>query len=197
MRQGSVAKEAADSGGGAEGELREGLQAYRESLENVAAFEYLGRVLMAGYDDWTAVVGKLSKARKSWGRLSRILIREGADPKVSGHFFKAVLQAVLLFGAETWVLTPRMERALDSFKHRVAQRLTRKQLRRRGMGVRPTRHWRRQWGKQASRVSGNPSRGGRTRSCSILRRDQFWTFVSSPLGTRERGCRGGDGNRPA
>ena len=45
---------------------------------------------------------------KSWGCLSRILSREGADPKVSGHFFKSVLQAVLMCGAYTWVLTPRM-----------------------------------------------------------------------------------------
>ena len=54
----------------------------------------------------------------------RILIQEGADPKVLGIFFRAVTQAVLLFGAETWVLTPRMERALSSFQHRVAQRIT-------------------------------------------------------------------------
>ena len=60
--------------------------------------------------------------------------REGADPKVSGHIYKAVLKAVLLFGAKTWVLTPRMERALDSFQHRVAQRLVGRQLRRRGDG---------------------------------------------------------------
>ena len=42
--------------------------------------------------------------------------------------------AVLLFGAETWALTPRMERDLDSFQHRVARRLTGRQLRRRGDG---------------------------------------------------------------
>ena len=53
---------------------------------------------------------------------------------MSGHFFKAVSQAVLLFGAEMWVLTPRMERALDSLQHRVARRLARRQPRRRGGG---------------------------------------------------------------
>ena len=43
-------------------------------------------------------------------------------------------QAVLLFGAETWVLTPRMERALDSFQYRVARQITRRQPRRQGDG---------------------------------------------------------------
>ena len=61
-------------------------QAYGESLENVTSFRYLGRVMTAGGDDWPAVVGNLQKARNSWGRLSRILSREGADPKVSGNF---------------------------------------------------------------------------------------------------------------
>ena len=62
---------------------------------------------MAGDNDWLAVVGNLGKAQKSWGRLSRVLGQEGVDPKVLGNFYKAVAQVVLLFGAETWVLTQR------------------------------------------------------------------------------------------
>ena len=77
------------------------------------------------------MVGNLGKARKSWGRLSRVLIQEGGNPKVSGIFYKAVAQSLLLFGAETWVLIPSMERALDSFQNRVARRITEKQPRRR------------------------------------------------------------------
>ena len=112
----------------AEAETKESLErafeAYGSPLENVTTFRYLGRVLKAGDGDWLAVVGNLGKARKSWGRLSRILSREGADLKVSGIFYKAVAHAVLLFGAETLVLTPRMEPALDSFQHRILQRIT-------------------------------------------------------------------------
>ena len=70
----------------------------------MSSFKYLWRVLTAGDDDWFAVAGNLGKARRSWGRLYRVLGREGADLKVSGTFYKAVAQAVLLFGAETWVL---------------------------------------------------------------------------------------------
>ena len=33
--------------------------------------------------------------------------REGADPRTSGNFYKAVVQATLLFGPETWMMTPR------------------------------------------------------------------------------------------
>ena len=109
-------------------------QAYGEPLENVTAFRYMGRVMTVGDDDWPAVVGNLQRKRKSWGRLSHILSREGTDPKVSRFFFKMVTQAVLLFGTETWVLTPRVERSLSIFQHRVARRITRRQLSRLGDG---------------------------------------------------------------
>ena len=90
--------------------------------------------MTAGDDYWPAVLGNLHRARNSWGRLSRILSREGADPKVSGHFEKAVTQAVLLFGVEMWVLTPRIEQAISSLQHRFAQRLIGRNKRRRGDG---------------------------------------------------------------
>ena len=107
---------------------------YGEPLEDVTTFRYLVRVLTVGDDDWLAVVDNLGKAQKSWGRLSLILIQEGEYPKVLGSFNKAVAQAVLLFGAYTWVLTPRMERSLYIFQHRVAQGITGRQPRRRGGG---------------------------------------------------------------
>ena len=88
VRQGMGAKEAAASGGGARESTERDFEAYREPLVNVTAFKYLGWVLTAGDDDWPAVVGNLSKAKKIWGWLSRILSQKGADPKVSGNFFK-------------------------------------------------------------------------------------------------------------
>ena len=72
----------------------------------------------------------MAKARKSWGRMQGILRREGATPRISGNFFKAVVQQVLLFGAETWVVTPKMERALSAFLHGAVRRLTGRQARR-------------------------------------------------------------------
>ena len=72
----------------------------------------------------------MAKARKSWGRMQGILRREGATPRISGNVFKAVVQQVLLFGAETWVVTPKMEQALSVFLHGAVRRLTGRQARR-------------------------------------------------------------------
>ena len=79
---------------------------YVRPLETVTLFKYLGQVLTKGDDDWTEVVGNLKKEQKNWEQLSRIQGQEGANPRVSGMFFKAVVQEVLIFGSETWVLTP-------------------------------------------------------------------------------------------
>ena len=46
-------------------------------------------------------------------------------------FFKVVVQSVLLFGAETGVVTPCMERVLGGFQYYVARRLMGKIQRRR------------------------------------------------------------------
>ena len=43
---------------------------------------------------------------------------------MSHNFYIAMTQQVLLFGAETWVLTRNMAAALDAFQGRVARRLT-------------------------------------------------------------------------
>ena len=76
----------------------------------------------------------MAKARKIWGRMQGVLIREGATKRVSGNFFKGVVQQVLLFGAETWVVSPMMERALSAFIHWAARKLTGRQLRKRRNG---------------------------------------------------------------
>eukprot|EP00978_Attheya_sp_CCMP212_P011353 scaffold28024_cov58-Attheya_sp.AAC.1 len=64
----------------------------------------------------------LCKARKSWARISHILARGGVTPRVPGMFYKAVVQSILLFGSETWVVTKPMLQALEGFYHRVARR---------------------------------------------------------------------------
>ena len=93
--------------------------AYGKKMRAVTDFWYLGRVMTNTDDDWPAVAGNLRKARVTWGRLARILGQEGSDPKVSRNFYIAVTQQVILFRAETWVLTKKMESALEGVQGRL------------------------------------------------------------------------------
>ena len=53
----------------------------------------------------------------------------GSDLKVSRTFYTSVNQVDLIFGTETWVLTPRTEKALASFQSRVTRKITGRQPR--------------------------------------------------------------------
>ena len=93
-------------------------------LESVSAFKYLGRPLSSSDNDWPAIYRNLAKARKRWALVARVLRRDDAKPKVMAIFYKAIVQSVLLYGCETWVITPRVLQVLGGFHHRVARRLS-------------------------------------------------------------------------
>ena len=96
------------------------LSTYGRPLDMVTSFKYLERVISAANDEYPSVVGNLAKAWVVWHRLARILSREEAAMRVSGLLFKYVVQSVMLFGAETWVFTPRMGWVLAGFQEHVA-----------------------------------------------------------------------------
>jgi hypothetical protein len=95
--------------------------AYGEDLERVEVFKYLGRLLAYNNNDTQAMRLNLKKARKSWAQVSRVLRAENAAPKVCGVFYKATVQAVLLFGSETWKLSPLSLKSLEGFQIRAAR----------------------------------------------------------------------------
>ena len=78
----------------------------------LTAFKYLGWIIITSYDDWPVMVGNLQKARKSWSQYSRILGREGTNPRVLRVLFKTVVQAVIIFQSDMWAMNPCMSRTL-------------------------------------------------------------------------------------
>ena len=79
---------------------------YVTPLTSVSSLRYLGRTLFSTEGNWAEVEWNLWRAWGKWGRLMKIFGREGADNRTTGRFYMEVVQAVLLFGSKTWVLTP-------------------------------------------------------------------------------------------
>ena len=75
-----------------------------ERVENVTTLQYLGQTLHQMSDDWPAVCRNIMRKRSVWGRIWTLLQREVTDPKVLSSFYRAVVQAIQLFGSETWAL---------------------------------------------------------------------------------------------
>ncbi len=85
--------------------LRRQFTVHRDVLEHVEVFKYLGCLLAQDNDDAQAIRQQLRKARGVWGRVGQVLRGENVGPRIAAKFYKAVVQAVLLYGSETWTST--------------------------------------------------------------------------------------------
>jgi hypothetical protein len=104
-------------------DLRQQFSVNGEALERVEVFKYLGRLLAQDDDDIQAIRAQLRKARGTWARVGQVLRAENVPPRVAAKFYKAVVQAVLLYGSETWVLSTAALASLEGFHIRAAYRM--------------------------------------------------------------------------
>ena len=68
--------------------MERAFESYGHPLKDVTAFKYLRRVMRELDDDWPAVVGKLHKARKSWGAVVADFDPGGGRSEGVGTFFQ-------------------------------------------------------------------------------------------------------------
>jgi hypothetical protein len=116
--------------------LRQQFSVHGEALERVEVYKYLGRLLAQDDDDIQAIRAQLRKARATWARVGQVLRAENVPPRVAAKFYKAVVQAVLLYGSETWVLSTAALASLEGFHIRAAYRMAVRHKPRRGPGNR-------------------------------------------------------------
>jgi hypothetical protein len=90
-------------------------------IKSTTEFKYLGRILNEKDSDQPAIMYNLQRAREKWGRIGRILSKRSANPKVMGTFYKTIVQSVLLYGSETWVVSKQMMKILRSFHRRCSR----------------------------------------------------------------------------
>ena len=95
-----------------------------KEIEKVRYFKYLGRVLSDDDSDSLCIENNLKKARGQWNKIAKILKREEASAKCMAKFYITVIQAVLLYGADTWTVSKHDYNKLQSFHKRVTRYLT-------------------------------------------------------------------------
>jgi len=99
------------------------------TIENVSEFLYLGRILQYQDLDDQAVLRNLKKTRLCWSRIQKVLSADGCSPKVMGYFYKTLAMTVLLYGSESWVISKRLERRLNSFHLRCSRHMCHRHIR--------------------------------------------------------------------
>jgi hypothetical protein len=95
-----------------------------EDLERAEVFKYLGRLLSFNDSNNQAMRSNLKKGRGCWAWVCCVLQAENATPKMCGVFYKVTMQAVLLYGSETWSLSPLSMKRLEGFHIRAAWRMS-------------------------------------------------------------------------
>jgi hypothetical protein len=101
-----------------------------KKIKKVTNFKYLGRIINNEDEDLPAVEKQLMKARMTWGRIGKLLKKKTkSNPKVMSIFYKVIIQSVLLYGSESWVLTNRIKNKLNSFHRRCSRYITGRHIR--------------------------------------------------------------------
>ena len=95
--------------------LQQQFSVHGDVLERVEVFKYLGRFLAQDGDDIQAIRTQLWKAQATWDCVGQVLWSENASPDVAAKFYKAVVQAMLLYDSKTWVLSPTAIARLEGF----------------------------------------------------------------------------------
>jgi hypothetical protein len=101
-------------------------------LERVEVYKYLGRMMAQDDDDTQAVHAQLWKACATWAQVGKVLWSENTSLIIAAKFYLAVVQAFLLYGSETWVISPHAMARLEGFHIRAPWRMAKMHKLRRG-----------------------------------------------------------------
>ena len=101
---------------------------YNTKLERKQEFKYLGRILNQNDNNDIYITIQIEKARQRWNCVAKILKREGANAKTIAKFYLTIVQAVLLYGADSWTITTKTLQQFQSFYNRALRYMTGKHI---------------------------------------------------------------------
>ena len=94
-----------------------------EPLESTTAFPYLGRMVTFNNSDCSSLYINLRKAQRQWGVVAEVLGNTGVLVKAQAMMCKAVVQELILYGSEIWVVTKKIMTFLEVFHHGISRQI--------------------------------------------------------------------------
>ncbi len=101
-------------------------------LEQVKVFKYLGHLISQDDDNIQAIRAQIRKARSSWARIGQVLRSKNVSPFVAARFYQAIIQAILLYGSKSWVISWTAMVRLKGFHIHAKYRMAKKNRPKRG-----------------------------------------------------------------
>jgi hypothetical protein len=106
--------------------LRQQFTVRGDVLERVEVYKYLGRMMAQDDNNLQAIRAQLWKARSTWAWVGQVLWSKNALPFVAVQFYQAIIQAILLYGCETLVISWTALARLEGFHIHTAYRMANK-----------------------------------------------------------------------
>ena len=88
------------------------------------AFLYLGRTVTFNKSDWGSPYQNFHIARCWWEVVAKLLTSTGVTVCVGEMLYKAVLQMVLIYVRESWVVMGAMLKFMEGFHHQEDRRIS-------------------------------------------------------------------------
>ena len=95
-------------------------------FECIEVFKYHGRLMAQDDDDIQAIWAQLRKALSTWACVGQVLRSKNALPFVAARFYQAIVQAILLYRSETWVISQTALARFEGFHIRAAYWMAKK-----------------------------------------------------------------------
>jgi len=84
----------------------------RKKYEKVESFKYLGAMITSLNDIETEIKSKIAVGNKRYYELGTILRRRSTSQSIKIRLYKTIIRPVVTYGAETWIVTSKMEKIL-------------------------------------------------------------------------------------
>jgi len=94
-----------------------------KKYEKVESFKYLGSVMTGLNDIETEVKSKIAVGNKCYYALGPILKRRSISQTIKIHLYKTIIRPSVIYGAETWSLTSKIEKMLMTWERKILRKM--------------------------------------------------------------------------
>jgi hypothetical protein len=78
---------------------------HKDVLKWVEVYKYLRRMMAQEDNDDQVLRAQLLKACATWAQVGHVLWNKNTSLLIAVRFYQAVVQAILFYGSETWVIS--------------------------------------------------------------------------------------------
>ena len=103
--------------------IKENFQVDGGELQEVESFNYLGEKLECGKGAEAAVRNRIAAAWRKWKELESLLVNQRIPLKNRVVIHRSCIRRTLLYGAEVWPLTLKLEGLLESCENKMLRRM--------------------------------------------------------------------------